>query len=56
MNHRHRGSHVIACDMLLAYYCIKSGPKIDPLGKLHDTDAGSNILFPKLTKNDLLDK
>ena len=40
MNHRPRGSHVTACYMLLTYY-IKSGPKIDPLGKLHDKDAGS---------------
>ena len=46
----------MACDMSLAYVKNMSSPKIDPWDTLQDTDAGWEKLFPKSTKNDLLDK
>ena len=42
--------------MSLTYIKNKSGPRIEPRGTQQDTDAGLEKLFPKLTRNDLLDK
>ena len=38
------------------YIKNKSSPRIEPWGKLQDTDADWEKLFPSSTRNDLLDK
>ena len=42
--------------MSLTYIKNKSDPRIEPWGTLQNTDAGWEKVFPKLTRNDLLDK
>ena len=45
-----------ACDMTLTYIKNKSDPKIEPWVTSQDTDEGWGNLFPKLIRNDSLDK